>query len=94
LSKKFPIVKSLFCSLASCPNQYDQAGIKAAKQAKSWKATTRSSFALHHLTTTDEKLAKDQKKVFDGAHLAVVGGVNFWLEAKPRTGGTDPQPPR
>jgi hypothetical protein len=57
--------RSLANSDSECHKKYNQAWIKASKKAKSWKATTLSSFALHHMTTTDQKLAKDQKEVFD-----------------------------
>jgi hypothetical protein len=57
--------KALANSDNECHRKYNQAWIKAAKKAKSWNATTLSSFALHHMITTDQKLAKDQKEVFD-----------------------------
>jgi hypothetical protein len=40
-------------------------GFKAAKKAKSWKAKTIESYALHALTTTDKVIANDRKEVFE-----------------------------
>ncbi len=57
--------RSLATSDSECHKKYNQAWIKAAKKAKSWKAKTLESYALHGLTTTDKVIAKDQKEVFD-----------------------------
>jgi hypothetical protein len=59
--------KALANSDSECHKKYNQAWIKASKKAKSWKATTISSYTLHGLKTTDKAIAKDQKEVFDEA---------------------------
>jgi hypothetical protein len=57
--------RALANSDSECHKKYNRAWIKAAQKAKSWKATTISSYTLHGLKTTNQAIAKDQKEVFD-----------------------------